>query len=208
MATRPPAIALRPAQATFAEGLVFARYLDEAAEGFFRFVLGRRAPDIIATAYTQPDHDLSYQHVTFAERDNLIVGMVSGYTAAQHHRSSLGPLRQAAGRSVLRMRIVTLLCAPVLRILDTIADDGFYVQAIAVDKEFRGQGLGSVLFDAIEARARATGSLHLALDVSAKNETARRFYDRRGLTIASQWPRRLPLPGLRLLRLTKPLCPR
>jgi hypothetical protein len=74
-------IVLRAAKPTFDEGLAFARYLDEAAEGFFRFMLGRRAGHIIATAFAQPDHDLSHQNVTFAERDKAIVGMVSGYTA-------------------------------------------------------------------------------------------------------------------------------
>ena len=73
---------LRPANPTLDDGLAFARYLDQAAEGFFRLMLGRRAGHIIATAFAQPDHDLSYQNVTFVERDNAIVGMVSGYTAA------------------------------------------------------------------------------------------------------------------------------
>ncbi len=54
-------IVLRAANPTFDGGLAFARYLDEAAEGFFRFMLGRRAGYIIATAFAQPDHDLSYQ---------------------------------------------------------------------------------------------------------------------------------------------------
>ncbi|MBW1717337.1 MAG: hypothetical protein JRJ77_16205, partial [Deltaproteobacteria bacterium] len=120
-------IVLRAAKPTFEEGLIFARYLDEAAEGFFRFMLGRRAEQIIARAFTQPDHDLSYQNVTFAECDNVIVGMVSGYTAEQHRRSSLQPLRQAAGRRSLRMRIVLVLFAPLMRIIDTIADDDFYL---------------------------------------------------------------------------------
>ena len=74
-------IVLRSATPTFDEGVVFARYLDEAAEGFFRIMLGRQVSDIIATAYTQPDHDFSYQNVIFAERDKVIVGMVLGYTA-------------------------------------------------------------------------------------------------------------------------------
>jgi GNAT superfamily N-acetyltransferase len=69
----------------------------------------------------------------------------------------------------------------------------------------RGQGLGSALLDALEDRARTSGSARLALDISAKNHAARRFYDRHGLTVESQWPRHLPIPGLRLLRLTKPL---
>ena len=205
MALHQPSIALRAARATFDEGLVFARYLDQAAEGFFRFMLGRRAADIIATAYLQPDHDLSYQHITFAQRDGVVVGMASGYTAVQHRRSSLGPLKQAAGKRALRMRTVTLLCGPLLRIIDTVADGDFYLQAIAVDKDLRGQGLGATLLEAIEAQGRTSGSTRLALDVSAKNHGARRFYDRHGLTVASQWPRRLVIPGLRLLRMTKPL---
>ena len=198
-------IVLRAAKATFDDGLVFARYLDEAAEGFFRFMLGRRAAEIIATAYTQPEHDLSYQHITFAERDGDTVGMASGYTAEQHRRASDQPLKQAAGKSALRMRAVATLCAPLLRIIDTITDGDFYLPAIAIDKELRGQGIGSALIDAIEDQARTGGSTRLALDVSAKNQAARKFYDRHGLTVESQWPKRVVIPGIRLLRMTKPL---
>lgn len=70
-------ILVRVANPTLDEGLVFARYLDEAAEGFFRLMLGRNVADIIVIAYTQPDHDLSYQNVIVAERDNVIVGMAT-----------------------------------------------------------------------------------------------------------------------------------
>lgn len=198
-------IGLRPANPTEDDGLAFARYLDEAAEGFFRFMLGRRATQIIAAAFARPAHDLSYQNVTFAERDNAIVGMVSGYTAEQHRRSSRQPLNEAAGRRNLRMRIVLVLFAPLMRIIDSIADDDFYLQAVAVDKGLRGDGVGSVLMDSLEERGRASGSTRLSLDVSAKNEGARRFYECRGMAVASQWPKRLPIPGLRFYRMTKTL---
>ena len=198
-------IILRAAKPTLDEGLAFARYLDEAAEGFFRFMLGRRAQHIVATAFCQPDHDLSCQNVTFAERDKVIVGMVSGYTAEQHRRSSRRPLKRAAGRRNLRMGIVLVLFAPLMRIIDSIADDDFYLQAIAVDKELRGEGVGCDLMDSIEDRARESGSTRLSLDVSAKNEGACRFYKRRGMTTESQWPKRLPIPGLRFYRMTKSL---
>ena len=198
-------IVLRTANPTFDEGLAFARYTDEAAEGFFRFWLGRRAEHIIATAFPEPDHDLSYQNVTFAERGDVIVGMVCVYTAEQHRRSSRQPLKRAAGRFNLRMRIVEILLAPIMRIVDSIADGDFYLQAIAVDKELRGDGVGSVLMDFVEERARASGSTRLSLDVSAKNEGARRFYERRGMTVESQWPKRLPIPGLKFYRMTKAL---
>jgi len=198
-------IVLRAANPTFDEGLVFARYLDEAAEGFFSFMLGRRAGHIIATAFAQPDHDLSYQNVTFAERDNVIVGMVLGYTAEQHRRSSHEPLERAAGRGNLRMRIVRMLFAPIMRIIDSIAHGDFYVQAIAVDTELRGNGIGSVLMDLSEEQARASGSTRLSLDISAKNKGARRFYEHRGMNVESQWPKRLAIPVLKFYRMTKVL---
>lgn len=69
------AFTFRAANPNVEEGLVYARYLDEVTEGFLRLRLGRRAPEIIAAAFTQPDHDLSYQNVTFVERDQHIVGM-------------------------------------------------------------------------------------------------------------------------------------
>jgi len=197
-------IVLRAANPTFDEGLVCARYLDEAAEGFFRFWLGRRAVHIIATAFAQPDHDLSYQNVTFAERDNVIVGMVLGYTAEQHRRSSREPLKRAAGRSNLQMRIVGMLFAPIMRIIDSIADGDFYLQAIAVDRELRGEGVGSTLIDSVEDRAVASRSARLVLDVSAKNEGARRLYERRGMTVESEWPKFLFIPRI-LVRMTREL---
>ncbi|MBW2173484.1 MAG: GNAT family N-acetyltransferase [Deltaproteobacteria bacterium] len=198
-------ITLRAAKPTMDEGLAFARYLDEAAEGFFRFMLGRHAQDIIATAFLQPDHDLSYQNVTFAEHEDAVVGMVSGYTAKQHRASSRRPLKEAAGKRNLRMRIVLILFAPLMRIIDSIADEDFYLQAIAVDKELRGVGLGSILMDYLEERAFSSGSTRLALDVSAKNQGARRFYERRAMAVESQWPKRLPIRALKFYRMTKAL---
>jgi ribosomal protein S18 acetylase RimI-like enzyme len=56
--------------------------------------------------------------------------------------------------------------------------------------------------DSFEERARASGATRLSLDVSAKNEEARRFYERHGMTIESQWPKRLPIPALKFYRMT------
>ncbi len=183
---------------------MYAHYLDEPAEGFFRSMLGRRAADIIATAYTQPDHDFSYQNVTFAERAGVIVGMISGYTAEQHHRSSSEPLKLAPGFRTLRMVRVAICCAPFRRLLDNLADGDYYLQAIAIDKELRGEGIGSALLDSIEDRARAAGSTRLCLDVAAKNDGARRLYERRGMDVESEWPGLAFVPGL-FLRMTKSL---
>ena len=196
---------LRAAKPTYEEGLVFARYFDEVTEGFFRLMLGRRVVEIVATAYTQPGHDLSYENITFAERDDVIIGVACAYTAEQHRRASDEPLKRAAGSSAFRISVVGTLFAPLTRILDTIADGDFYLLAIAIDKKHRGQGLGSALIDEIEDQAIAAGSTRLSLDVSVGNKTALRLYEHRGMTVEAEWPKRLRIPGLRFLRMTKPL---
>ena len=103
------------------------------------------------------------------------------------------------------MRIVRVLFAPIMRIIDSIAHGDFYVQAIAVDTELRGDGVGSILMDSSEERAHTSGSTRLSLDVSAKNRGARRFYEHRGMNVESQWPTRLAIPVLKFYRMTKVL---
>jgi len=199
------AISLRAAKPTLDDGLLFARYLDTAAEGFFRLMLGARAERIIATAFSKPNHDLSWQNVTFAQCEDVIVGMVSGYSAEQHRSSSHEPFLQAAGRLNLRMMIMLILFAPLLRVIDTIEACDFDLQAIAVNERLRGVGLGAILLDSLEQRARESGARRLCLDVSAGNPKAIRFYERHGMTIESQWPKRMKIPGLKLYRMVKTL---
>jgi GNAT superfamily N-acetyltransferase len=104
------------------------------------------------------------------------------------------------------MQVVATLCAPLLRILDTIADGDFYLQAIAVDKGHRKQGLGSSLIDSIEDRGRCRRRQPgYPWMWPPATEGARRLYERRGMTVESEWPKRLTIPGLRFLRMTKTL---
>lgn len=197
-------ITLRAAEPTLEEGLVFARYLDEAAEGFMRFMLGRRAPRILAEAYTWPDNDYSFQNVVFAEDGGRIVGMASGFTAGEHGRFSDRPLKRAAGFPAVRLRVVRLLFAPLFRILTSIPDGSFYLLAVAVGDQMRGRGVGSSLMDHAEERARRSGSSRLCLDVAAKNEGARRLYERRGMSAKAPWPNLRLVPPL-FVRMTKEL---
>ena len=198
-------IILRNAIPQYDEGLYFARYLDLAAEGFFRFMLGRNSQDILARTYLQPGHDLSYRNVMFAEHDARIVGMFCGFTAEQHHHSSRRVLGNAAGRWNLRMRIISALFAPMMRIIDNLADQDFYLQAIAIDADLQGQGIGSRLLDAVEHLAISSGAGRLVLDVSVNNENASQLYLRRGFCIESTWPKRLHIPALAFQRMVKQL---
>ena len=147
---------LRPAKPERDEGLVFARYLDQAAEGFFGFMLGRQAASIIADAYAELGHSLSYEHVVFAERDGVIVGMSLAYTSEQHREFSDEPLERAAGRVVRRMKMTRLLLAPLWRILETVPEGDFYLQAIAVDLSSEERGSARFCWKTLSSVARAT----------------------------------------------------
>jgi ribosomal protein S18 acetylase RimI-like enzyme len=198
-----PSVTLRDANPLYEEGVLFAQYLDGIAP-FYRVMLGRRVVKIIGRAFTQPGHDLSYRNTVFAERAGAIVGMISGYATERHRRSVGPPLREALGGRALRMRIMARLMARQQWFLGTYADGDFYIQGFAVDENVRGQGIGSALLDAMEQRARASGSKRLILNVGAKNERARRLYDRRGMTVEAGWPK-LPCTPPFVLRMAKPL---
>lgn len=196
-------LTLRAAEPIFEEGLACARYLDAAAEGFHTFMLGRRAPELLAAAYAEPNHSYSFENVTFAERDGRIVGMVLGFTGERHSGFSDQPLKEVEGYPALRVTVVRTLMAPLFRILETIRDGDYYLLAIAIDEDARRQGVATALMDFAEDQARAERATRLSLDVSADNVGARRLYERRGMTIESRWPRRLRLPGLSLYRMSK-----
>jgi len=195
---------LRPATPIQSEGLLFARYMDQAAEGFFGFMLGRSAEEIIARAFLESGHSLSFEHVMFVERDGVVSGMSSAFTGTQHRSFSEEPLRRAAGRSAFRMRCVRGLMGPLWRILDTVAEGDFYLQGMAVEPDLRGSGIGSILMADAEERARDTGSSRLCLDVAEKNEGARKLYARRGMVESSRWPASKLLPTV-FVRMTMDL---
>ncbi len=199
------ALVLRAAKPTLDDGLLFAHYLDTAAERLFRLILGARSENIIAKAFSEPNHDLSWQYVTFAQCADVAAGMVSGYSSEQHRSSSREPFFQAAGRMNLRMMMMLMLFAPLFKAIDTMADSDFYLQAIAVSARRRGEGIGAALLGHLEQRARESEAKRLCLDVSAENPAAIRFYKRHGLTVASQWPKRIRIPGIKLYRMVKTL---
>jgi ribosomal protein S18 acetylase RimI-like enzyme len=193
---------LRPGNPTLEEGLVYSRYLDVLSPGFRR-ALGRRGVEIVAAAYVQPGHTLSYEHVAFAERRGEMVGMVSGYSAEQHRRSSGGTLRQALGGHGLRGMGAAFLAAFLQR-FGPHGEEEFYIWALFVEEEYRRQGIGADLMEFAGERARKEGLARLSLDVEAKNYRARRFYECRGMVVESQWPAIHFLPAA-TVRMTKPL---
>jgi len=197
-------ILLRPARAELEEGLHFAHYLDQAAEGFFRILLGRESESIIATAFLESGHALSYENVIFVETNTKIVGMCSSFTEQQHKAFSDEPLQRAAKRNAIRLKLMDFLFAPLRRVLEKIPEGDFYILAIAIDPELRGAGIGSFIINDIENRAKDNGASSISLDVSANNHGARKLYEKLGMVESSTWPNSRILPTV-LIRMSKTL---
>ena len=196
---------IRVAEPTSVDGLAYARFLNLAADGFFDFMLGKKYVDIIADIFATPAHDFSYQNAIFAEQDGQIVGMASGFTAAQHHRCSDQVLTKAKEFPAFRMFLIHIAFGSLWRFLDSIKEGDFYLQAVAVTPELHGRGVGSMLIQSMEATAIERDSKRFVLDVASKNENAQRLYLRRGMSVEAMWPKRFSLVNFRVLRMIKPL---
>ncbi len=198
-------VTIRPAVADLDEGMAYARYLNVAAGGAFRGLLGRSYDQVIGQAYLSPGHDLSYETAAFAEHSGEIAGMAAGFTSHHHEHSSDEPLRRAAGLRMLRMDALSLLWRGMKSFIETVGDGDYYLLAVAVDERHRGEGIGSRLLDHAEQVARASGCDRIVLDVVEKNIGARQLYARRGMSLEATSPRVLFMPNTRACRMVKQL---
>jgi ribosomal protein S18 acetylase RimI-like enzyme len=196
-------VTVRQARRDRGDGEQFARYFDIAGEGLLRWMVGRRYVDIAGKAFLEPRHDLSYEHVWFAESQGVVAGMMSGYSAADHTRSRDGPLFRAAGVRSIRVVAAWLLAARLFNFMDRLPEGDWYLQTVAVGEEYRGAGIGSLLLDHAEHAASASGARRFALDVAVDNDSARRLYERRGMTIEATSPSVPFVPGGAVHRMTK-----
>jgi L-amino acid N-acyltransferase YncA len=75
-------------------------------------------------------------------------------------------------------------------VYDNVADFSVYVR-----RDHRGQGIGNVLLDALEARARALGYHKLVLAALARNAVGRRLYERHGFALVGTYHEQGRLDG-------------
>ncbi|MBM7052196.1 MULTISPECIES: N-acetyltransferase [unclassified Rothia (in: high G+C Gram-positive bacteria)] len=66
--------------------------------------------------------------------------------------------------------------------------EGIPEVAIAVESRYQGQGLASLLFDALIDLAREQGAPGICLAVDTRNESARAIYEHKGFEFAAEVP--------------------
>ena len=187
-------VKIRKAKPNIEEGLVFAQFFDEASEGFFKSMLGKKTYEIIADSFIKSNNEYSFEQVSMIEYENKIVGMVSGYTFTEKEGFQKNIFYQFPNGAKGRIWMFLLIGKILSRFLGPREKEDYYLQSIAVCSKMRGKGLGQKLMKHSEKIAIKKGCNSLSLDVSNKNKKAIKSYKKFGMEISSFWPNFLKLP--------------
>ncbi len=119
--------------------------------------------------YEREGIPFSYQNCRMVERDGMIIGMLVAF-----------PMKVDADY---------VETDPVLLPYSVLEEDeSYYVCGMAVESDFRGQGIGTELLAEAERACRALGLQKLSLIVFEQNAGARRLYERSGYVEQNRHP--------------------
>jgi len=159
------------------DSLKIAEGIDRASGGIVEFLfhglLGSyTAAQVMAKSLQEKQGSDSYENAIVAEYQGNIIGVVYSYPAKFHGitedtRSFFPSDRLALLGDFYNSRV----------------ENSWFLDSIFVDKDFRGEGIGSKLIELTKQKARDNGYDQLSLMVMADNNVARRTYERNNFKI-------------------------
>lgn len=167
-----------PADAEVAAALLYSAYthtqINDPAEDAEPEFLAR-----LEQFFRKAGNRFSYQVIQVAVHDSDVVGLISSF----------------GGRDETRLNTAVSWLAR------EAEDDEWYVDALAVLKDWGRQGIGSRLLMDAERQARQHGYAKIALSVAQENTAAMRLYIRLGYVVGQQ----IVLYGRPYVRMVKSL---
>ncbi len=163
-----------------------ARLMNLAGEGIPAYLWGLMAdPEEDALAFgarrvARTEGGFSYTNAHIAECDGVMAGMLLGYRLPDPYET--GPLGD-----------IPAVVRPLIE-LEALAPGTWYINAVATDTAYRGQGVGRRLMEWAEHLADASDADALSLIVAEENSDARRLYERLGYQEIARRPI-VPFPG-------------
>ena len=151
-----------------------------AGEGIPAYLWGRMAgagEDVMgfgARRVAQDEGGFSYTNAHVAEWDGEIAGMLLGYRLPDPYE--MGPIEE-----------IPAVVRPLLG-LEALVPGSWYVNAVATDVIYRGQGVGRDLMKKAEELAEASTAEALSLIVAEENVPARQLYERLGYQVHARRP--------------------
>lgn len=197
-----PACSVRPAELSDAGRI--ADGLEEASGGLMSMMLGGRWREVLTDVIGVPGHEMSLETARIAMVGGEPVGVAVSCGASTPSVDEV--MQKAAGRSVVRLAIVSAVAAPVLGFMGCHAPGEWHLTAVAVDESQRGAGIGSVLLNDTRKRAVDHDATALTLDVDTDNDGARRLYERLGFTETARSGRAWLIGGAQVTRMSLALA--
>ncbi|MDU5512085.1 GNAT family N-acetyltransferase [Enterococcus gilvus] len=131
-----------------------------------------KALEVVAACFEDPTYRFGYARGLVEEIDGEIAGAVFGYPARKE------PIIDLPLKDYLRSQGIT---EDIQMFIDPEAfPNEWYLDSIAVDEKFRGQGIGSKLLTAVDRLATHEGEKIIGLNVDQSNPNAKRLYLRDG----------------------------
>ncbi|MFD1989253.1 GNAT family N-acetyltransferase [Paenibacillus nicotianae] len=121
--------------------------------------------------FEQTGNRISYENIFVEEREDQVIGFVLAY-----HGSQIASLDAPLIERVRQRGQDPSAIIPEAR------EDEYYLDSLAVDSSYQGQGIGTVLIHAFEQQAQQLGHHKVMLIVDQENPKARKLYERLGYT--------------------------
>ncbi|WP_159887914.1 GNAT family N-acetyltransferase [Paenibacillus puerhi] len=131
---------------------------------------------LIEEAFLTEDNRFSRSHVRILESGGRVAGLALIY-----------PGRDASRMDRHLSELIARRYPGELMVFDREAEeDELYVDSLCVFPEFRGQGIGTRLLEALIREAEASEWNKLSLNVERTNVNARRLYERMGFRVRGE----------------------
>lgn len=176
----PKDAAVRPATPSDAE--VMARLIEIAGAGIPSYLWSTMAEpgempiDVGIKRAQRQTGSFSYTNGMMATVDGKVVGMVLAY-----------PLNAPTPSDLAALGDLPPLFRPFIE-LEYEAPGSFYINALAVFLGWRDRGLGGLLLEAAERRARKLGCRTISVQAFSQNPGAVRLYQRHGFEVVDERP--------------------
>ena len=119
-----------------------------------------------ARRVAESEGGFSYTNAHVAARDDKIAGMLLSYRLPDPYET--GPMEE-----------IPAVVRPLVE-LEALAPGSWYVNAVATDLAFRGQGVGRELMSKAEDLAQESNAKTISLIVAEENVPARKLYEKLG----------------------------
>lgn len=138
----------------------------------------KKTLEILEEAIADPDYRYSYTRGLVNEIDGKVAGIAFGYTDEEE------PVIDEPLTAVLAQHGIDTDIR--LFIDKETFPNEWYLDSISVAEEFRGQGIGSELLQALPKLAEKANRKVIGLSVDEKNPKAKKLYERHGFKVVGQ----------------------